>query len=91
MTLADRFLALISDENMKETIPTTFCNTLDELKETVYLRASDQIDDDQLFDNLCYTTAVSVMLLACMGYDLETVKSKCTNRMKIMDEAINKQ
>lgn len=91
MTLADRVLALISDENMEETIPTTFCNTLDELKETVYLRASDQIDDDQLFDNLCYTTAVIGALLACMGYDLDTLKSKYTNRMKIMEEAINKQ
>lgn len=91
MTLADRVLALINDENIDETIPETFCNTLDELKETVYLRANDQIDDDQLFDNLCYTTAVIGALMACMGYDLETLKSKYTRRMQIMEEAINNQ
>lgn len=89
MELADRVLKLINDDNMEETIPTTFGNALDELREAVYLRASDQINDDQLFDTLCYSTAVVGALLACMGYDLDTLKSKYVNRLKLMEEAIN--
>lgn len=89
MELADRVLKLINDDDIEENIPTTFCKALDELREAVYLRATDEIDDDQLFDTLCYTTTVVGALLACMGYDLDTLKTKYTTRMKLMEEAIN--
>ena len=90
MELANRVLELMNDDNI-EKVPTTFCEALDELKKAVYLRASDEIDDDQLFDTVCYAFTAIGATLAYMGYDADTLKSNYVDRMAKIEEAINNQ